>query len=68
MAMKTPLFWEKDDDWHYAVCGSCLHNSHETVKMVRQKIWRTGNPDCAGGNENELDVWICPVYGFCMEL
>lgn len=64
MAMKTPLNWEKHDHWHFAICGSCLNNSHDRVEMIRKKIKSTGNPDCEG----EVELWICPVCGHCREL
>lgn len=68
--MKTPLHWEKDDDWHYGICSNCAHNSHEKIKMVKKKIKENGSSvkrgsfDCAG----EIEVWICPICGYCREL
>jgi hypothetical protein len=62
--MKTPKHWEKNNDWHHGICYSCMHNSHEKVKMRKEKIKRTGRPDC----KDEVEVWICPVCGYCREL
>ena len=45
--------------WTYGMCGSCLQNSHEEVKMVRDKIV-SGDPE----GKHSQEMWCCPVCGF----
>ena len=63
MTFKVPVHWESSDDWKHGVCNSCMHNSHESVQMVRQ-VLKIGNPD----DDRQVEVWACPSCGYCRKL
>jgi len=44
--------------WTFGICESCLKNSHEEVKMIKEKII---SGDLEGRYSQEL--WVCPVCG-----
>ena len=48
--------------WTYAICETCLKNSHKKVKMVRQNLV---SADTEGKRSKE--VWVCPVCGSTKE-
>ena len=39
-----------DHSWEYATCENCRKNSHEEIKMVKEKIFG-------------VDVWVCSKCG-----
>ena len=43
--------------WTYGVCESCLKNSHENVKMIKEKVV---SGDLEGKYSEE--IWVCPVW------
>jgi len=44
--------------WTYGYCETCMKNSHENVKAVREKLI-SGDPEgkCSG------ETWVCPQCG-----
>lgn len=51
------------NEWTYGFCEICLKNSHEKIRMRREKIF-SGNP-----KENHFkEMWICPFCGATKEL
>jgi len=49
--------------WTYEICECCLNNSHEKVKMVKEKLI---SGDLEGKYSDEL--WVCPVCGSTKKL
>lgn len=49
--------------WHYGICDKCLHNSHETEKMVKQEISVCGHPN----SDRKKEVWVCTACGYQRE-
>lgn len=49
--------------WSCGICQSCWKNSHEEVKMIREKIV---SGDIEGKYSKE--VYVCPVCGFTREI
>lgn len=49
-------------DWNYGICETCLKNSHEKVKMRREKVFCC---DLEGNYYKEM--WVCPVCGATKE-
>ncbi len=47
------------ESWTYEICESCLNNSHEKVKMIKEKII-SGDPE----GKYSQELWCCPVCGF----
>lgn len=41
--------------WNFGVCDICLNNSHEEIKMIREKIFYSGG--------NSVEMWVCPQCG-----
>ena len=44
--------------WTYGYCENCLKNSHEKVKVLREKL-------ISGDHEGKYseETWVCPVCG-----
>lgn len=49
--------------WTYGICEFCLKNSHEKVKMVKERVV---SGDLEGKYSEE--VWCCPVCGATKKL
>ena len=51
-----------NNEWNYGICETCLKNSHEMVKMKKEKII------ACGPNNLSKEMWVCPVCGATKEL
>ncbi len=51
------------NEWTYGFCESCLKNSHEKVRMKREKII-----SCNLSENHFKEMWVCPVCGATKEL
>ena len=49
--------------WTYGTCEICLKNSHEKVKMVKERVV---SGDIEGKYSEE--IWCCPVCGATKKL
>jgi len=57
------MIWMTGRTWSCGICQSCWKNSHEEVKMIREKIV---SGDIEGKYSKE--VYVCPVCGFTREI
>jgi rubrerythrin len=45
------MFISSHEQWTCGICETCVKNSHETVRMLRQKL------------ADDAESWVCPECG-----